>query len=125
VHLPRPEYGSTDDRSLKHLPLTLGSAFIRGCGVLRPFHLFFPPVELNRKELDLAAADFPHERDYLTDGGIYDNLGIRKTRTAFTDRSNPAVQTLVISDASAAFDWDVGFRIFLPSFRALCARLTF
>jgi len=93
-----------DGTNLKHMPSGLIPLSF-AVAASSAFPPLFPPVELNRKELDLPVADFPHERDYLADGGIYDNLGVRRI-VRLLERSHPEVETLVISDASASFDWN-------------------
>lgn len=69
------------------------------------FPPMFPPLRLDRKELDLSAEDFPTEIDFLTDGGVFDNLGIRKAMGNYVLETRPDL--LLISDASGGFEWDV------------------
>ncbi len=48
----------------------------------------------------------PLEPDYLSDGGVFDNLGFEKfARMEFGGDDRP--HWLVLSDAGASFDWDV------------------
>ena len=67
----------------------------------------FPPVKVTHQLLRTDAAQFPHSPEYLSDGGVFDNLGIRKlqnlqSHTAFD------LSALVVSDAEAPFVWQVG-----------------
>ncbi len=73
------------------------------------FPPLFPPVRLTRKMLDAAVNELPYESDYLADGGIFDNLGIRKFHS-LREQLGLTLDLLVVSDAGAAFDWDVGSR---------------
>lgn len=75
------------------------------------FPPLFPPACLPRAVLGADTADFPFEFEYLTDGGVFDNLGLWWVRT-LADAGEPA-DVVVVSDASAPFDWDVG-RSFWP-----------
>lgn len=72
------------------------------------FPPLFPPVNISRDRLRAKLADFPLE-EHLTDGGVFDNLGIAKMTDLMDQRSGPA--TIIVSDASAVFDWKLGPRI--------------
>lgn len=68
------------------------------------FPPMFPPLELKRRDINASVENFNLESDFLTDGGVYDNLGIRKlmqTEVGGTDN-----WLCLISDASGAFDWN-------------------
>lgn len=69
------------------------------------FPPMFPPLRLDRRELDLSAEDFPTDVDYLTDGGVFDNLGIRKALGEYL--ADTSADVLLVSDASGSFDWDL------------------
>ena len=70
------------------------------------FPPLFPPVPITRKRLDASEFEMPVETDYLSDGGVFDNLGFEKfARMKFADDIQP--HWLVLSDAGASFDWDV------------------
>ena len=65
------------------------------------YPLFFPPIELTAERLQVEMAAFQSPFSYVTDGGIFDNLGARKL--ALLDR-NIEFDHVVISDAGATFD---------------------
>jgi predicted acylesterase/phospholipase RssA len=70
------------------------------------FPPLFPPVPITRKDLNASERDMPLEPDYLSDGGVFDNLGFEKfARMEFGGDDRP--QWIVLSDAGASFDWDV------------------
>jgi len=70
------------------------------------FPPLFPPVPITRKMLGASERDMPLEPDYLSDGGVFDNLGFEKfARMKFGDEDQP--NWLFLSDAGASFDWDV------------------
>jgi esterase/lipase superfamily enzyme/predicted acylesterase/phospholipase RssA len=85
------------------LPLSLAVA------ASSAFPPLFPPVILSRKMLDATTAELPYDPELLTDGGIFDNLGIRKFRRLTSKVSGPA-DLVIVSDAGAGFDWQVGRR---------------
>ncbi len=76
------------------------------------YPLFFPPIELTAERLQVDMAAFQSPFSYVTDGGIFDNLGARKL--ALLDREVD-FDDVVISDAGAAFDpnYTKRFRSFL------------
>ena len=65
------------------------------------YPLFFPPIELTAERLQVDMAAFQSPFSYVTDGGIFDNLGARKL--ALLDR-DIEFDHVVISDAGATFD---------------------
>ncbi|MDJ0514163.1 MAG: patatin-like phospholipase family protein [Methyloceanibacter sp.] len=65
------------------------------------YPLFFPPIELTAERLQVDMAAFQSPFSYVTDGGIFDNLGARKL--ALLDR-DVEFDHVVISDAGATFD---------------------
>ena len=65
------------------------------------YPLFFPPIELTAERLQLDMATFQSPFSYVTDGGIFDNLGARKL--ALLDRE-VEFDHVIISDAGATFD---------------------
>ena len=63
----------------------------------------FPCVLLTPDNSGIAAEDMGgHEVIHLTDGGVYDNLGLRKFQSLI-DRGEADVEYVVVSDASAHF----------------------
>ena len=68
------------------------------------FPPLFPPLRLSRAELDADVAQFPYDHEFLTDGGVFDNLGIRhlfRATNGFADATK-----VIVCDASGVFDWD-------------------
>jgi len=65
------------------------------------YPLFFPPIELTAERLQVDMAAFQSPFSYVTDGGIFDNLGARKL--ALLDRDID-FDHVIISDAGATFD---------------------
>lgn len=65
------------------------------------YPLFFPPIELTAQRLQVDMAAFQSPFSYVTDGGIFDNLGARKL--ALLD-SEIKFDHVLISDAGATFD---------------------
>lgn len=78
------------------------------------FPPLFPPLQLSRSELNASVQEFPYECEYLTDGGVFDNIGIRHAFRATGDY--PEIATVISSDASGAFDWDTAatFSVVVP-----------
>lgn len=77
---------------------------------------FFPPVRLDREDFGgaLSEREFPSPRPYLTDGGVFDNLGLNAAQRL--QRAGSTFSTVIVSDASAQLDWKVGSRYwFAPS----------
>ena len=64
---------------------------------------FFPTVEFNAENLAVDLEKFASAQ-YFTDGGVYDNLGIRRFQNVLSHEACELEQVLV-SDASGAFDW--------------------
>jgi len=78
------------------------------------FPPLFPAVELTRDRLHAKTEEFPMNADYLTDGGVFDNLG---RSAVFQPGSPPPSGHVLISDASASFDWKLDW-----SFRGIVSR---
>jgi esterase/lipase superfamily enzyme/predicted acylesterase/phospholipase RssA len=86
------------------LPLSLAVA------ASSAFPPLFPPVMLRRKMLGAAMSELPYDPEYLSDGGVFDNLGFEKlVRLRADGRLN--VDCLLLSDAGARFDWDTKRRL--------------
>jgi predicted acylesterase/phospholipase RssA len=66
---------------------------------------FFPPIELTPDSLDIPEHILGHSRVALTDGGVFDNLGLRKFQNIRRDPLNN-LQYIIVSDASHRFLWD-------------------
>ncbi len=71
----------------------------RVVGASSAFPGFFPPVEFTAADLGVRDGEFPAE--YFTDGGVYDNLGIR----AFTwlEQLGVTFDEVIVSDAGKPF----------------------
>jgi tetratricopeptide (TPR) repeat protein len=67
---------------------------------------FFPPVQVDADSLGVENREFPTV-EYLTDGGVFDNLGIRRLRSLLEGATDLAEHTL-ICDASGHLDWESG-----------------
>jgi predicted acylesterase/phospholipase RssA len=65
------------------------------------FPPLFPPLRLELP--DLPKAQFPIA-EYLTDGGVFDNLGISCVDRFVTDAVRAGFARIIVSDASALFD---------------------
>ncbi|WP_155905101.1 patatin-like phospholipase family protein [Methylopila sp. M107] len=70
------------------------------------FPPLFPPVEIERSKLGASVGEMPHAIDFLTDGGIFDNLGLFQLCTLAED-DGTKINRLIVSDASMEFDWDI------------------
>ena len=67
------------------------------------FPLLFPPLLINAEVLRCSNTDFPGS-DYLTDGGVYDNLGIRLVHECLEEWDLNDDCLVLISNAEAYFD---------------------
>ena len=68
------------------------------------FPPLFPAVELSYQTLGVSEAELPSPH-YVTDGGVYDNLGIQMLRWSDHPNSeNLRLDIVVLSDAGAPFD---------------------
>ena len=68
------------------------------------FPPLFPPVPVDRKTLKTDAKLFD-QKVYLTDGGIFDNLGLEELYRVSTSEQALNISELVVSDAGGNFDW--------------------
>jgi predicted acylesterase/phospholipase RssA len=68
------------------------------------FPPLFPPVVLTSETLGTRDSKLPF-KEYLTDGGVFDNLGIEKI-SRLQASGEAAFDQLLLSDASAQLDWD-------------------
>lgn len=69
------------------------------------FPPLFPPVIVSRRLLDANDQELAYD-PRLTDGGVFDNLGIRKMQRLHQS-GELNIELLLCSDAGAGFDWDV------------------
>ena len=67
------------------------------------FPPLFPPIAITHDTLSCDLKEFrnPH---YLTDGGVYDNLGV--DRLIWYHKQANDLDKLIVSDAEGNFDWD-------------------
>jgi predicted acylesterase/phospholipase RssA len=82
------------------LPLSLAVA------ASSAFPPLFPPVRITSQMLGTRYSQLPQEPEYLTDGGVYDNLGSQLVSRLKREGSVDA-DLLFISDAGATFDWEI------------------
>ena len=69
------------------------------------FPPLFPPILIDNKTLLCDVAEFPTAQ-YLTDGGVHDDLGINKMLNLQAEAQD--VDLVIVSDAGGNFDWAVG-----------------
>ena len=94
-----------DGKSLKlHRTAVLPLSF--AVAASSAFPPVFPPAILTRAMLGAAVADLPYDPELLTDGGVFDNLGYAKIARLFATKACD-LDTVIISDAGARFDWDI------------------
>lgn len=60
---------------------------------------FFPPVEITAADLGVPEGEFPTE--FFTDGGVYDNMGLRAF--SWLKHQDPQLETVLVSDAGKPF----------------------
>lgn len=71
------------------------------------FPPLFPPVAITRELLAESEMAFPVSPQPLTDAGVFDNIGVEKALRLIA-RDEMSARTLLLSDATAPFDWRVG-----------------
>ena len=67
------------------------------------FPPLFPPIAITNNELFCEIEEFEHPH-YLTDGGVYDNLGINRLMSY--QRQIQDLDGFIVSDAQGDFDWE-------------------
>ena len=87
-----------DRRSLKHVPGQMAS-LARVVGASSAFPGFFPPVEMTAADLGVRDGQFPTE--FFTDGGVFDNLGLRAF--LWLKQQEPVFDRVLVSDAGKPF----------------------
>jgi predicted acylesterase/phospholipase RssA len=65
------------------------------------FPPFFPPLSIENTDLGFTQNEDPAVREALTDGGVYDNLGVQKLETL--QKTHGRQDVVFVSDASAPF----------------------
>ena len=71
------------------------------------FPPLFPPIEISNETLFTPKKTFPYSH-YLTDGGVYDNLGI--DRLSWFQKTTPELDFFIASDAQGDFDSELDTR---------------
>lgn len=71
------------------------------------FPPLFPPIAVSRELLNADSRDFD-KTQYLTDGGVFDNLGLHELSRIAKQKTGTNWQSLVVSDAGGNFDWTIG-----------------
>ncbi len=97
LHVQNREADATD--SFRHVP-GWTAPIAKVVGASSAFPGFFPPVELSAADLGVREGHFPAES--FTDGGVYDNLGIRAIRWLQRHRGG-APEIVLVSDAGKPF----------------------
>jgi predicted acylesterase/phospholipase RssA/GH25 family lysozyme M1 (1,4-beta-N-acetylmuramidase) len=72
------------------------------------FPPLFPPIPITKDLLNTNARDFDNTQ-FLTDGGVFDNLGFSEL-SRLTQNQNAPEGMLIVSDAGGNFDWTIGKR---------------
>jgi len=73
------------------------------------FPAFFPPFRMTAKQIGLDEKAFVPSVQSFTDGGVFDNLGIRRFSRIIRDQSSrelaDQIHFVILSDAGAKLDW--------------------
>ena len=69
------------------------------------FPPLFPPIPVTKELLNTDSKRFD-KTQFLTDGGVYDNLGLQELSRLSSSES--AGRLLIVSDAGGNFDWTIG-----------------
>jgi predicted acylesterase/phospholipase RssA len=83
------------------------------------FPPLFPPVRVDTRRFGIPRDIYRVDFDYMTDGGVYDNLGVRAAMEPFLSSGALYGTDVLVSDASASFRWDT-----LSSFWSIVGRTT-
>ena len=67
------------------------------------FPALFPPVRVTPERLRVQFEELKHHRLFLTDGGVYDNLGIQALPSS--KRGDASSNRVLVSDATLEMDW--------------------
>jgi predicted acylesterase/phospholipase RssA len=90
--------GNDGRRVFQHIPGQMAS-IPRVVGASSAFPGFFPPVEITAADLGVRDGQFPTE--YFTDGGVYDNLGLRAF--LWLKQQEVRFNQVLVSDAGKPF----------------------
>lgn len=105
----------SDPQSLQHIPGQMASV-ARVVGASSAFPGFFPPVEMTAADLGVRDGQFPSE--FFTDGGVFDNLGLRAF--LWLKQHGSSFDRVLVSDAGKPFQIlsDAALGVFGQSVRA-------
>jgi predicted acylesterase/phospholipase RssA len=70
------------------------------------FPPLFPPITIDADVFGIGREDFGVDVDRLSDGGVYDNLGISAAMRGFWKRGEYWGTDILVGDASASFRWN-------------------
>jgi predicted acylesterase/phospholipase RssA len=99
-------YGDSDRKLYRASTLPLALAVASSSA----FPPLFPPAVISRELLDASVEELPYDPEFLTDGGVFDNLGFAKFSNSFEDDNTPSPDYLILSDAGAQLDWKTNER---------------
>ena len=85
-------------QKFEHIPGRMAS-IPRIVAASSAFPGFFPPVEITVADLGVPDGEFPTE--FFTDGGVYDNMGLRAF--SWLKHQDARLETILVSDAGKPF----------------------
>lgn len=85
-------------QKFEHIPGRMAS-IPRIVAASSAFPGFFPPVEITAADLGVPDGEFPTE--FFTDGGVYDNMGLRAF--SWLKHQDTRLETILVSDAGKPF----------------------
>ena len=97
LHIQKREQGETDP--FRHV-MGQTARIAKVVSASSAFPGFFPPVEITAADLGVHEGQFPPES--FTDGGVYDNLGIRAFAW-LTEHGGRSYRRVIVSDAGKPF----------------------
>jgi predicted acylesterase/phospholipase RssA len=96
-----------DSQDEEHAIIAPGTPVALAVAASSAFPPLFPPIEISNEMLSCDVKEFPHPQ-YITDGGVYDNLGI--DRMMWYHGIAKDLDRFIISDAEGNFDWTLGHK---------------
>lgn len=66
----------------------------------------FSPIQVDADTLQINRDEFGIPHQALTDGGVYDNLGVRKFRQLQSARNSKPFDAIIVSDAGGTLEWE-------------------
>ena len=70
------------------------------------FPPLFPPTAITRKMLRAPNSELSYDPEYLTDGGVFDNLALARFARN-SESPTPRIDHIIVSDAGAQLDMDI------------------